>query len=188
MISRKYPTILFIIVLLTLSIGERVLYDLGPNIEFITVSMLLTAVYLGREKAIWIVLISMVVSDALLGNTNIFIFTWSGFLIPAYFASIHLNKPKLKGIKLVGKSTIFGVSTIMFFFIWTNFGVWIMDSWGMYSNDLAGLTQSYINALPFLRMHLISNLAIVPSGFIAVESLKYSAKFISSRSSLSPQS
>jgi hypothetical protein len=129
----------------------------------------------------------LIISDLILGNTNIFIFTWSGFLIPSYFASIYLNKPKQSSIKLVGKSTIYGLWTGIFFFLWTNFGVWLLDSWGMYTNDLAGLTQSYINALPFLRMQILSNLVIIPAGFTTIESLKYIYTVISSKFSLSAQ-
>lgn len=178
---------LLVPVLLILSIGERVLFDLGPNIELITVSVLLASAYLSRKDALWIVLTSMAISDVILGNTNIFIFTWTGFLIPTLFVSIYLNKSKLNPAKLVGKSTLFGVETILFFFIWTNFGVWILDSWGMYSNDLNGLMQSYINALPFLKMQILSNLVIIPAGFTVVESFKYFVKIISSKLALSPQ-
>ena len=172
MTNTKYLKYVLITIFLSLAIGERVLFDLGPNIELVTVSMLLAATYLGRKKALQIVLVSMIVSDAILGNTNIFIFTWSGFLIPTFFASVQLNKSKNSSIKLVGKSTLFGMGTGLFFFLWTNFGVWLLDSWGMYSNDLHGLIQSYINALPFLKMQILSNLLIVPLGFIVVEITK----------------
>lgn len=167
---------LFIFILLFLSIGERVLFDLGPNVELITLSMLLAASYLGRKEAFWIVLVSIVFTDIILGNSNIFIFTWSGFLIPAIFASIYLNKLKESSIKLLLKSTIYGFGTGVFFFTWTNFGVWFLDSWGMYSNDLIGLLQCYINALPFFRMQILSNLIIVPAGFLVTETLKQISK------------
>jgi hypothetical protein len=178
---------LFIILLIALSIGERIVFDLGPNIELVTLSMLLASSYLKRKSALKITLTSLVISDLILGNTNIFLFTWSGFLIPAYLASIYLNKPKQSSIKLVGKSTIYGVGTGIFFFLWTNFGVWLLDSWGMYTNDLAGLIQCYINGLPFLRMQILSNLVIVPVGFAVAEVLINLNRLISSKFSLSPQ-
>ncbi|MBN1169374.1 hypothetical protein JXA63_05820 [Candidatus Woesebacteria bacterium] len=170
---------LFIISLLFLSIGERIMFDLGPNIELVTISMLLAAAYLGEKESLWIVLITMILSDLILGNTNIFLFTWSGFLIPALYTSIYLNKSKQSSIKLTGRSTLFGLGTGVFFFLWTNLGVWLLDTWGMYSNDLKGLMQSYINALPFLKIQVLSNLVIVPLGFTLVECLKYLIKIIS---------
>jgi hypothetical protein len=36
----------------------------------------------------------------------------------------------------------------------------------MYSRDLPGLVQSYVNALPFLRPQLITNLFFVPVVFL----------------------
>ena len=159
--------------LLVLAFAERVFFDLGPNFEFMTAALLLSSAYLGRQYAVSLVLAVMIASDLIIGNTNIFLFTWSGFLIPA------LILPKLfsKKQKIIA-GTIFGIGTSFFFYFWTNFGVWLLDSWGMYTNDMQGLAMAYTNGLPFLRYNLISTVLLVPTGFFIFETYLLFAKHL----------
>ena len=143
---------------------ERTLFDLGPNIELITLALVVSTFYINKKTAFILTLATIALSDIILGNTNIFIFTWTGFLIPIVFLNVF---KKLKASVFLG--TLTGVSANIFFFIWTNFGVWALDSWGMYPNTLQGLVQSYINGLPFLRYQLISTLIFVPLGLLLLD-------------------
>jgi len=152
-------------VLFLASYLERVVFDLGPNIELVTLAMLLSASYLGTEKSLKLVLLILILSDMVIGNTNIFIFTWSGFLIPALLAGKIFMKARFSGSKRVLLGSGLGIMANLFFFIWTNFGVWALDNWGMYTNDLGGLIACYINGLPFLKAQLVSTLLFVPIGF-----------------------
>ena len=161
-IKRIFGLILFILAFL-----ERVLFDLGPNIELVTLSMLLSAAYLGRKSSFWLTFLIMLATDLILGNSNIFIFTWSGFLIPALIASGFFQKNNPKRFKRIGIGTLAGISSTAFFFLWTNFGVWILSS--LYPKTLLGLLSSYINALPFLRLQAVSTLIFVPLGFLLTE-------------------
>jgi small-conductance mechanosensitive channel len=68
------------------------------------------------------------------------------------------NEHKLS--KLVGLSGLAGITSSISFFIWTNFGHWITTN--MYTKDLGGLIDCYINAIPFLKPQLAGNLIIVP--------------------------
>ncbi len=174
----KIHNSLFIILFLVAFL-ERVVFDLGPNIELVTAAMILSSFYLGQRQTLWLVLLIMLFTDLVLGNTLIFIFTWSGFLIPAIFAS-DVSKKILKlklELKLMSLSG-FGLGANLFFFLWTNFGVWLLDTWGMYSNDLSGLLMSYVNGLPFLKIQLTSTLFFVPLGFLLTETvLSLSKKF-----------
>lgn len=171
--------IFFFIALVLFAFLERVIFDLGPNVELVTMAMLLASFYLGRRWALWVVFLVMVLSDTILGNTNIFLFTWSGFLIPAVVASGVFGRRKNPGgAKRVVLATGVGVGATLFFYSWTNFGVWLLDSWGMYSRDFSGLLLSYINGLPFLRMQMASTLLFVPVGFVVVEFLRM---FVGSR-------
>jgi len=133
----------------------RTVFHLGPNIELITLVMLLTATYMGRKTSFWLTLSILLASDLILGNTNIFLFTWTGFLLPILFA----------GKKGILQNTATGIGANLFFYAWTNFGVWLLDSWGMYSRNLDGLLASYINGLPFLKNQLLSTLVFIPLGF-----------------------
>lgn len=58
----------------------------------------------------------------------------------------------------------------MFFWIWTNFGVWLVS--GMYPHSLTGLVTCYFLALPFLKNSIIA--AIVwGSAFVALGKYSY---------------
>ena len=130
----------------------------------------------------------MLLSDLVIGNTNIFLFTWSGFLIPALSVSGFIKlliKPytshfpsqrilKAGGQSPVAKKMFTGVSLLsvglsanIFFFLWTNFGVWLLS--GMYPKTIIGLLMSYINAIPFLRYQAVSTLIFIPAGFFLIE-------------------
>ena len=156
------------IILFIAAFLERTVFDLGPNIELVTATALLASVYLGGKWSIPLLLLVLILSDIIIGNSNIFLFTWSGLLIPIFLAGYIFKRNNTNKVAL---GTGLGILTTLFFFVWTNFGVWALDSWGMYSNDLSGLTQSYINALPFLRLHMASTLMFVPVGFILIETL-----------------
>lgn len=156
---------LFIVSIAIFAIIERFWFDLGPNIELITVASILTAFYLNKRSAVLITLFILIMSDLLIGNSNIFLFTWSGFLLPL----LAINAFKKLKISNVLSGTLAGVSSNLFFFVWTNFGVWALDSWGMYPNTLSGLLMSYLNGLPFLKYQLTSTLFFVPLIFIVYE-------------------
>lgn len=158
----KY-SILFVLFLI--AFGERVLFDLGPNIELVTMALILAAFYFDRKTSFWLTFLIMFFSDLVIGNTNILLFTWTGFLIPALFVvNFYSNKSPL--IKTL-RGTLAGITSTGFFFIWTNFGVWLLS--GMYPKTATGLLMSYINALPFLRYQLTSTVIFIPMGFVLTE-------------------
>lgn len=159
----KYKN-LFLIILFILAFGERVFFDFGPNFELVTTALILSSFYLGNKASFLTVFLIILLSDIIIGNTNIFIFTWSGFLIPALFLNKTLNTSAL--IKILN-GTFAGVTANLFFFLWTNFGVWLLS--GMYAKTITGLLMSYINALPFLRYQFVSTLIFVPLGFVIAE-------------------
>lgn len=144
---------------------ERVWFDLGPNIELITLATILSAYYLDRKTTLLLTLGTVAGSDILIGNSNIFLFTWSGLILPIFAINIFKN---LK-INNIFSGTLAGVSSNIFFFFWTNFGVWALDSWGMYPNTALGLISSFVNGLPFLKYQLTSTLFFVPIGFLLYE-------------------
>ena len=164
----------FLFILFFLAFGERILFDFGPNAELVTTALVLSSFYVGRKESFWLIFAIMFFSDLIIGNTNIFIFTWSGFLIPTLFASafakkLITNHQSLITKKIFGASslTLFGFSSNIFFYFWTNFGVWLLS--GMYPKTAAGLLMSYINALPFLQYQLTSTLIFVPIVFVLTE-------------------
>jgi len=161
----KRKTLILIAVYIIGGILSRTIFHLGPNVEFITAISISSAIIIKNKKiALTIPITIMFLTDLIIGNSNIFIFTWSGFLFPVLIGFI-LSKylKKITGNKLL-KLTLFselaGVSSSIFFFVWTNFGHWLTTN--MYTKDIGGLISCYINAIPFLKPQLAGNLIIVP--------------------------
>jgi len=163
---------LLLIILFSLALLERTVFDLGPNIELVTTAIVLSSLYIGRKETFWLALGIMAITDRIIGNTPILLFTWSGFLIPAFLLSSVVKTFGKKGVKKFFTGTGAGLGTNLFFFIWTNFGVWLMDVWGMYPKTLPGLIMSYVNGLPFLKNQFISSFLFIPLGIMAIEVIK----------------
>lgn len=153
-----------------------------PNFEIITALTLVSAVFLGRVWAIAVPLSIIAITDVFIGNSPVLIFTWSAFAIIGVFGMIYkkyesktqkstptllykrmeqcifpLCKGGLRGI--LGITSI-GIISSIFFFLYTNFGWWLVSN--MYPHTLDGLTQCYIMGLPFFKNNLIGNLIFVP--------------------------
>ena len=156
--------VLLAFVLIVLGILGRTVFQIGENIEFVTSASLLAASFLGLRWAVIVPLVIMAVSDFIIGNTLIFLFTWSAYLLTGLLGFFFLTK-KSGIINHVLKATGTGVISSIIFYLWTNFGVWALDSFGMYPDDLSGLIQSYIMGIPFFKANLYGNLIFVPLSF-----------------------
>lgn len=152
----------------------RTAWHIAPNVEYVTTASLLAATYLGKRYALLVPFLIMVITDTLIGNTNIFIFTWSAYLTIAIlgYYDIRILGAKFGKLKRVLWATKTGLFASLFFYLYTNFGVWALDSWGTYPRTLAGLIECYIMGLPFLRLNLLGNLFFVPVSFGIVEGIK----------------
>jgi hypothetical protein len=142
------------IILFLLAFLERTVFDLGPNYELLTTALILSAYYLGGKYSFWLTFLVIALTDRVIGNSRIFLFTWSGFLIPAILLPKLLGnlKParpaggleiRNSGWKVLWLSGT-GILSNLFFFIHTNLGVWLLDSWGMYTKDFPGLIRCYV--------------------------------------------
>ena len=105
---------------------------------------------LPRKLAIWIPLSVMVASDAIIGFYNIMPIIWGCYVLIALASSYYMKKPSfLKGIGITFSSSIF-------FFVVTNFAVWMFG--GMYNHSLSGLAYCFTMALPFFRNTALSDM------------------------------
>ncbi|MBN2602842.1 MAG: hypothetical protein JXA91_01760 [Candidatus Thermoplasmatota archaeon] len=93
----------------------------------------------------------MIITDIIIGNDFIFLFTWSGFAMIG-FISLVLNSKNKFTIK--NTPLIFGASigSVLLYDLWTNLGCWL----GWYPNTIEGLSLCFTNALPFTLWHLLS--------------------------------
>ena len=113
---------------------------------------------LTKGMAVIVTLIATVLADIILSylyGYPIFgywsFFTYSGFVAIALLGSkLFLNSSPTKLICFV-------VSSSLIFWVWTNFGCWLIMP--NYSKDLPGLISCYTMALPFLKNSLLGDLA-----------------------------
>jgi len=165
-------------VLVLLGFLTRTVFHIAPNVEFVTVASLAAGYFFSNKKLALLVPLSIMIStDIVIGNTSIFIFTWSGFIFTAilgYLFSLEKSLKFLKGISSMPRSMIIGfggsILSVLFFFLWTNFGVVITTT--MYPDTLTGLVNSYVNALPFLKNQLVGNIFFAPMIFAIIHILK----------------
>lgn len=154
--------ILFASALVVTAVSWRIInhnFNFAPNLELITAVTVLAAIVLGARWAVIVPLSSMIVSDLIIGNSSIFMFTWGAFAIIGAGAILlrKLNKqPKKQIIASIG----FAVASSFAFFVITNFGVWLQ---GWYPATPAGLITCFILAIPFYRTMLIGNIILVPA-------------------------
>jgi len=158
--NKKY--LLISVCLIILAVGWRMInrsFQFAPNLELITVASVLAAVILGWKAAIIVPLASMILSDLIIGNSSIFVYTWSSFALIGLGALLlkKLNsKPKSQIIYSFG----FAIASSFAFFAITNFGVWTE---GWFPATWEGLIDCYAVAIPFYRTMLIGNIIIVPA-------------------------
>jgi len=157
--------------LIGLAVGWRIInstYHIAPNLEIVTVVSVIAAIVIGFRAAIIVPLASMVISDVVIGNSSIFVFTWGSFVLIGAGAALlrkFNDKPKSQIIYSFG----FAVTSSLVFFMITNFGVWAQ---GWYPATMSGLINSYIMAIPFYRTMLIGNIILVPSAVAAWQLVK----------------
>lgn len=140
------------------------------NVEPITLVALLAGVFLGLGYALVVPLAVIALTDMYIGNSSILFFTWSAWAIIG-LSGLILRKSKKNSLSFGLKMAGMGIVSSLFFYVWTNFGVWALS--GMYSRTWEGLVKCYILALPFLKMNLLGNLVIIPvAAFTIVAAIK----------------
>jgi hypothetical protein len=132
----------------------------GANIETLTVVSLLAGSLLGGVWTIVIGLIVVASTDMAIGNTNIFLYTWSAWALVGFFGYV-VRKQKKSVIRHSLQLTGMGLLANLFFYAFTNFGVWHIG--GLYQHTATGLINCYIAGIPFLKNQLLSTLMFVPT-------------------------
>lgn len=144
--------------LIVLAVSERLWFDLGPNIELVMTASVLASIYLGRRWGVGVALISLAISDLVIGNTMIMIFTWSAFALIAFGGKM------IKG-PLMGAG--YGLAGALFFYFYTNFGVWLIGN--LYPHTFSGLINCYMMGLPFLRLQAVGSMVFLGSAISLIK-------------------
>ncbi len=144
----SYYPIAIAVCLILIGVTMRILPH-PANFAPITAISIFGGAVLPKRIAIWVPLAAMIVSDAIIGFYSLMPLIWACYLLIALASSRWLRTGNLlTGIKLT-------VSASLFFFIVTNFGVWLTS--GMYSRTWSGLVSCYTLALPFFRNTFLSD-------------------------------
>ena len=129
--------------------------------------------YLGNLYTFLIPISIMAITDILIGNNMIFLFTWSGFVFMGITGYLCHKKSIFQFFG-------FGLISVIIYDLWTNFGCWI----GWYEHTIEGIILCYTVAIPFMLWHLISTAIILPLFSIPMEKVElnrnmYLSKYVS---------
>ena len=126
-----------------------------PNTTPITSLSLVIGISLSHRMALLHLFAILFISDvglSLLYGYPVFsywtLFTYTGFM------TITLASSRL--INTRASFPIYIIIATLYFWIWTNFGVWLTS--GIYCKNLTGIMFCYISALPFLSNSLIGDM------------------------------
>ena len=115
-----------------------------PNFTSLIALSFYVPVFLGPNYILALIL-SFFLTDLIIGFHALTLFTWGSILIIGI-----LSKHFVKNIYFRALGVLSGV---FIFFLVTNFGVWVLGSYGY---TLEGLIICYISAIPFLGNTFIS--------------------------------
>jgi hypothetical protein len=146
----KYKnTIIVFVTLFLLAVLSRWVSHLW-NFTLVGGAFVFAAAYFTDKKiSIMLMLVTMLVSDFIIGFHSQMISVYLGYLVMLGFGfmlNLQSNRLKILGYSFAG--------TLAFYLI-TNFGVWLEGA--LYPKTLAGLIDCYIMALPFYRNQLFSD-------------------------------
>ena len=131
-----------------------------PNFSPLAAVALFSGVYLNKKYGYLVPLAIYILSDLVIGLHNTVLFTWFSILF------IYFLGTKLRAKRTVISTFSYALFSSVFFFIVTNFGVWLM---GWYPRTLDGLAKCFTYAIPFFRVSLLSDLIYVIVFFGAYE-------------------
>ncbi len=133
-----------------------------PNVTAITATALLAGAYLpNRTYAVFAPLAALWLSDLFLGFHSTLLFVYASVAVIALLAP-HGKPNWLK----LGLSSF---AASLLFFVVTNFGVWLMDSF--YPKTAVGLVDCYVMALPFFGTQVVGDLLYTLALFGTVQVL-----------------
>lgn len=151
--AQKIDDNLLKVLLITGLIAVAVIIRLMPlpqNFAPIGAIALFGGAFLPMRWALSLPLFAMVLSDMLIGMHSLIWATWGSFLLIAFMANKLSSEIHAKSVA----SMSLGASIL--FFLITNFAVWAEGR--LYPLTIEGLGSSYVNAIPFFRNTLLSDL------------------------------
>ena len=141
----------FTITILVFSVAMRLLPHM-PNFVPIGALALFAGVYLPKRWGIIVPMTAMLVSDLFIGFYDLRLMA----VVYGSFAVMVSVGWLVRGEKNFAAGVLGVFFGSVFFFVITNFAVWLLSEW--YAPTFDGLMFSYTLALPFFRSSLLGNL------------------------------
>lgn len=160
----KKEKIIISITLVFLGVIFRLIPHLW-NFAPVAAVALFAGVYLGKNYAIVLPVITMLIGDYFIG-----FYEWQlGLVVYGSYVIIGLMGLAIKKYKSVETVMAGGIVSSVIFFLATNWAVWQFSPW--YAKNLEGLIQCYTLALPFFRNTLLGDLFYISVFFGAYEAV-----------------
>ncbi|MGD0284450.1 MAG: DUF6580 family putative transport protein [Candidatus Saccharimonadales bacterium] len=147
--KEKYFPLVIALSLIAIGIVLRILPH-PANFAPIAAISIFGGSVLPRKVAVWVPLGAMMISDAIIGFYSLMPLIWICYLVIALASCKWLRPANFR------KGALLTVSSSVFFYVVTNFGVWLTS--GMYVHNWAGLVSCYSLALPFFRNTALSDI------------------------------
>lgn len=165
---------LLIFTLVLIAVATLCKFFFGPNLSWsgfspvIAIALFSGMLINNKGKSFFLPLIAVFASDMIIEMLFTFkLFPYSGFYTFQLFNYALLLGATLIGWALKGKNygsiAMGGIIAPTVFFLLSNFGSWMIDTFGLYTNDLNGLMTSYKAGLPFYRNALASTMIFLPA-------------------------
>tara|TARA_B100001123_G_C15210739_1_gene987150 strand:+ start:626 stop:1159 length:534 start_codon:yes stop_codon:yes gene_type:complete len=147
---------LFYLIFFVLVLGISRIIPHPPNFTPILASAIMAPMLIkDKYYGLAIPILAMFIGDIIIG------FHPYQFVIYTTILTISLLSPMQRNFKMLG---LMAVGSSLWFFITTNFAVWIM--WDYYPKTIDGLITCYTLAIPFFKNTLIST--CIFTGLIAI--------------------
>jgi len=138
------------VILLIVAAGISRLIKIAPNVQALGAMALFSGAYFQNKKLAYAVpLITLFVTDLIIGFHRIMIPVYAGFVLTVFIGTIISSR---KNVLTVAAGSL--ASSILFFLI-TNLPFWFGTQ---YTWDVAGAMESYTAALPFFRNAIAGDL------------------------------
>ncbi len=139
-----------------------------PNVAVVTAIAIFAGSMLPMRKALGVTFLVRLFSDIVIG-----FFTWK-LMVAVYIAHLvgvlfgkWIGSGKVS-LARFGKVVASSLSTSVLFFILTNFALLYAE----YPHTWAGITQAYVNGLPFLRGTLLGDIGFSVSLFLVYDAAR----------------
>lgn len=134
---------------------------------------LFAGVRIPKAFAILLPLSVLFLSDLVIGFYPGLTFVYLGFAVLAVMGFA------LKPQRSWGRALVAAPAASLVFFLLSNFGVWLTA--GLYAKTLAGLTECYLMALPFIGNQLLGDLTFVLGFAAALRLLRVGTAMVTQR-------